>query len=310
MAKFNFTIKRLRGVDVTIEYQGKEYTFYGIDKAKDVEKQVIKLLEANFSKEVERYQATKRRTPSYKELSRRKRIDRTYLEREIRELTSKAYIAASGGAVAGYVRTLDSIAEELLGSEMALSKFNMYSGNLHNSYQASVFTNGQLTKIVTPNPPKTGSMDYGPKGARYFLLQGKPRHPIHPKSAKNKRYPKKSEKNPSDIGYRDIGFVNQRFKIKGKGSKSRSGRAMIGGWQDTSASRNSPASRNNLIRSGIVIENTAPYADAVNLRYRVLKFAQARNIASKYDAKGHSLIRVATQKVIKAAGFSIKRAKK
>ena len=60
------------------------------------------------------------------------------------------------------------------------------------------------------------------------------------------------------------------------------------------------------IRSGIVMENTAPYADAVNMRYTVLNHSTSRRIARIYGGKGANLARILTKRALKEAGFNVK----
>lgn len=309
MSNYTWRVHRTLGIELKITLPNGEVITVYEPEGTNLDKAVKQYVRDYLNKD-DRYIATNPRTRTYKELRNRGRIDRQYTERDIRALTSKAYKAAIGGAVLGYVRTMSSIAEELLENEMLRAKFNSYTGNLYNSYKASVISNGKLTSVVTPKQTKKGSVHYGRFGGRYSPVLGGKNHPIKASHFKKNgvhiRYLKKREKDPSENGYLDISFTN-RFGGRTKGTK---GKAMIGNLQEISPKRGVEGKRNSLLRTGIIVENAAPYSAAVNRRYNVLKHATERSAKSKYEAKGVSLIRVASQKIIKEAGFSIKRTKK
>ena len=57
------------------------------------------------------------------------------------------------------------------------------------------------------------------------------------------------------------------------------------------------------IVTGVVIENTAPYAEMVNRRYRVLQQSSARKGMTRWKKQYSKLVLVAARKEFKAAGL-------
>lgn len=260
-----------------------------------------------------RYIPTNRRTPTYKQLSSRRRIDRAYTEKEVKRIANAIYIAATTSAVRAHKRTLDEIAGQLVKDSTMNAGFNEYTGNLYNSYQATVISNGNVTSTYHPTPHKGYVMNGGRRKRGVWVKKGdsrwsplmKQRHAFKVKSqgprltGMNKksrksgdgiriRFLKSYEKNPTDRGYNDLSIAKSS-----KSAQFRIGYMQKGGG-------------GGIIRSGIVMENTAPYADAVNMRYTVLNHSTPRRIAGRYGGKGANLARILTKRALKEAGFNVK----
>lgn len=312
-------IKRTRiGLEVELKLpSGKVITFPAND-----EKEMMSLARGYMrdykeDNKAPRYIPTNRRTPTYKQLSARKRINRAYTEKEVKKIGDAIYVATTTGAIVAHKRTLDQIAEELLKQTLFSAEFNEYTGNLYNSYQTTVISNGKVTNVYRPKPHTGYVMQGGRRKRGVWIKKGnsrwsplmKERHRIKVKSQGprlpgmgNKsrksgdgiriRFLKSYEKNPTATGYSDLGMQ----KSIGNGARNpqfRIGRMQQGGGD-------------GLVRSGIVVENTAPYADAVNLRYNVLKHSTERRVHSKYGGKGANLVRIMTKRMLKDAGFNVK----
>lgn len=166
--------------------------------------------------------------------------------------------------------------------------FNNYTGNLLNAYQASIIFGRQIMTVVYNDAPKNKVM-YTKNGKRYALLQKPLRHNVTRKKREreghigkrisNRRYIRTYELND---GYRQFGIKGGAFGYSQKGA---------GGGR---------------VQSGIVIENTAPYADMVNRRYRVLNQASVGLGMNRWGRQYSKLFAVASKKELVAAGFKIK----
>lgn len=168
--------------------------------------------------------------------------------------------------------------------------FNNYTGNLLNAYQASIIYGRQIMTVVYNDAPRNKVM-YTRNGKRYALLQKPPRHSVTRKKRvrlesigkgkriRNRRYLRTYELND---GYRQFGTKGGAFGYSQKGA---------GGGR---------------VQSGIVIENTAPYAEMVNRRYRVLNQASVGLGMNRWGRQYSRLFAVASKKELVAAGFKIK----
>lgn len=259
-----------------------------------------------------RYAATVKRTPTYADLSKNKRKESQYTRRELKKIADNIGLVTQVTAHAIRKKTLFEIAEEGLSQAVNSAEFNEYTGNLYNSYNAVVISNGKVTHSFGPSPTHEGSIGYGGRrkrgvwiktgNSRYSPLriqrhapskQG-PRMSGMGKNGSRKsgnglriRFLKSYEKNPSKFGYRDLalGISNMPYLH---------GLLKVGGTRDYR------------IKSGIIIQNTAPYSGAVQMRYNVLRQASIRGLASKYTSNGTQLMRVITKRALKQAGFNVK----
>lgn len=291
----NYTSRYNKGlgsfeVNLTLP-SGKKIQFY-VSSEKDIEREVKEMMRL----EVDRYIPERRRTPSYKQLSSRKRINRAFTDKEIKAFINGAFIGAVGGSIKAHKRTLDEAAAELIKNATMSAEFNDYTGNLYNSYQVTVVSNGKITNVVSPENPKKGLVFPGKRKGRWSPLltkrHGLPKLGPKLKNGTSIRYLHKYEKYPSEKGYDDLG-LKKSVSRNGKSPQLRVGYMQEGGG-------------GGLIKSAIVLSNNAPYADAVHLRRNVIKHASARRITNKYGGKGANLARVMTKRMLKEAGFNVK----
>lgn len=254
---------------------GKSISIQG-DTAKEVERDAIEIIKEQFSAPI--------RKPTYRELSRRNWKGKEYFEKELKRELSKVQIAALGGALSQHVAALEDISHELLTSSVQARKFNDYTGNLVNSYVATVVSNGKVVHQYHVDSPR-GDIHHTKRGKRYAYLMSD-NHPTSPKdrtlNGKNIRYLKKWETEKQDA-YRNKSMMHSK------------GNYRIGYIQGGSG--------DGKVRSGIVIENTAPYASAVHRRYRVLANSTPRIVHGKWGGKYEGLVRVATLRMLRKVGI-------
>ena len=260
-----------------------------------------------------RYKATVRRTPTYAQLNKKGRKEEQYTRKELKAILDSISFVAQASMHYAKKKTLYDVAEESLIIATRNAGFNEYTGNLYNSYNAAVMHNGRIVFSFGPSTPHKGTVDNtsGRRARGVWIKKGNSRfsplrinrHPL-PKqgprmggTGKNKsrksgnghpiRFLKEYEKNPSKFGYRDLAL--------GMSSLTHMhGLLDIGGKRD------------HRIKSGVIVQNTAPYSGAVERRYNVLSASTIRNLPSKYTSKGTQLIRVITKRSLKKAGFDIK----
>lgn len=254
---------------------GKQIKIQG-DTAKEVERDAIEIIKEQYSTSI--------RKPTYRELSRRNWKGKEYVENELKRVLSKVQIAALGGALSQHIATLEGISRDLLNSEIQSKKFNDYTGNLANSYVATVVSNGKVVGQYYMNIPK-GKIHHTKRGKRYAYLMLE-NHPTSPKdrtlNGKNIRYLKKWETENKD-SYRSKSMLHSKGNFR------------IGYIQGGSG--------DGRVRSGIVIENTAPYASAVHRRYRVLANSTSRTVHGRWGNKYEGLVRVATLRTLRKVGI-------
>lgn len=302
----NYTSRYNKGlgsfeVNLTLP-SGKKIQFY-VNSEKDIEREVKEMMRL----EVGRYIPEKRRTPSYKQLSSRKRINRAFTNKEVKSFVNGVYIGAIGGSIKSHKISLDELARELIKNTTMSAEFNDYTGNLYNSYQATVVSNGRITNVLSPENPKKGLVFNGKRKGRWSPLLTR-RHSISKLGPKLKngtsiRYLHKYEKYPSEKGYDDLGLKKSistrgRKSLAKTGKKIKSPQFRVGSMQEGAG--------DGLIRTAIVLSNNAPYSDAVNLRKSVIKHATSRRVLNKYGGKGANLARVMTKRMLKEAGFNVK----
>jgi hypothetical protein len=263
-----------------------------------------------------RYRATRQRPLTYAQLNKKRIKSSEYTKREIKKILDGIYLGTIGGAIGSHKITLDDAARAMLNQELSNIKFNDYTGNLYNSYQANIISNGRLTTVLRPAEPKKGLVFPGGRRKRgdFIRTNKKGQHVKNPsrwspllterhkpskgtklKNGTRIRYLHKYEKSPNAKGYSDLG-LSSGYSTRG----GRSPQLRIGRLQGSSNKGS------GLIKSGIVLENTAPYADAVQLRYQVLNNSLARRVHGKYGGKGATLARVMTKRMLKEAGFNVK----
>ena len=254
---------------------GRKITIQG-DTAKEVERDAIAIIKEQFSTTI--------RKPTYRELSRRNWKGKEYSEKELKRELSKVQIAALGGAFSQHVAAMEEMSHDLLKNAIYASKFNEYTGNLANSYVATVVSNGKVVHQYHLNRPR-GKIYHTKRGKRYSYLMSD----IHPRSPKDRTL------NGKDIRYLKKWETEKEDAYRSKSMLHSKGNFRIGYIQGGSG--------DGRVRSGIVIENTAPYASAVHRRYRVLANSTPRTVRGKWGGKYEGLVRVATLRTLRKIGI-------
>lgn len=198
--------------------------------------------------------------------------------------------AGVGASHVANVRATEEMAERMLKQAYnSRGKYNIYSGNLDKAYQATIVQGRKIMQVI--NLGKVLGKEYGNKfhdssrkGRRIVDLLEE-RHPLRKIRRKNGkmygrpryRYKKRWER---ERGYDNTGIGAGRSTISGFGYA---------------------AGSSNRIQSGIILENMAPYAGAVQAKgYDVLP-GNARSYDGRALSKQKQLIMNISTKFIKAA---------
>lgn len=197
--------------------------------------------------------------------------DIKYLFNGIDKATKRAI--AEGG-----YRGMFALGKELLSTVTRQRKFNSYTGNLMDAYQATIVTQGLPIKKIFYEANKNKVLRTK-NGKRYAMLQEPAKHTRFGKIRENRKGEKWGKKINRKRRYLKSYELNNGYRKYGM---------------------NTPM---NGIVSGVVIENTAPYAEMVNRRYRVLQQSSAINGMIRWKRQFSKLILVATRKEFKAAGL-------
>ena len=165
---FSAKIKNIDGHVITLEG----------DTAKSIEADVIDILK-------ERH---KPRAKTYRELSRRNWKGKEYFDKELKRILGNVQIATVGGAVAKHVKSLEEVSHELIREALSARKYNDWTGNLSNSYVATVVTNGKVTHKYHIKQSRN-KIKYGKKrGTRYVELMFGDNHNVAALNRKFGRY--------------------------------------------------------------------------------------------------------------------------
>lgn len=196
--------------------------------------------------------------------------------------------AGVGASHVANVRATEEMAERMLKQAYnSRGKYNIYSGNLDNAYQATVVQGRKIMQVVRLRKVRGNPFyvnENGRTGKKIVDLLEE-RHPLRKIRRKNGkmygrpryRYKKRWER---ERGYDNTGIG--------------AGRSMISGFGYAAGS-------SNRIQSGIILENMAPYAGAVQAKgYDVLP-GNARSYDGRALSKQKQLIMNISTKFIKAA---------
>ena len=233
---------------------------------------------------------------------------RQYVESDIKRMFNQICLAANGVSIAAHAYAMEELAQKMIDSVSRLSSkgrnFNSYTGNLRNSYVASVIHNKSVKMRVRPAvKSKVGKIEYGKNGGRYAEIIDK-HHAVSGFIYKNKK---------KGIRYKTKKYLKKEGRIvrylrKWEKEDGYLNNATAGYRNWSKINRGALQSPNTGgIRSAIVIENVAPYSDSVQRKhYRVLENASAESVIGDVTLKQRQLIRVATKRMLKEAGFIIK----
>lgn len=249
--------------------------------------------------------------------SKSARDQKIYLEESFKkifgEIKGRAILAGSAAASAANAIISEDVAELMLKRVYSIKgNYNIYTGNLDRAYAATVVTGYKARKTLhlegtpegnTPVPNKRGS-------GMIVHLFGDPNHP--PRKIKKNKYGRRSmyfhlkgdkEYNRVDYrtfkkwelekGYRHKGYVNDR-----KGNLSGFQNYAIEGYN-----KGSGRGKNQIrVNSAVIVENTAPYAGAVQAAgYDVIPGAIMRSYS--YGSKQETALLVMTREMLKAANL-------
>lgn len=178
----------------------------------------------------------------------------------------------------GGYRGMFALGKELLSNVTFQRKFNSYTGNLMDAYQATIVTQGKPIKKIFLDDVKKNEVLRTKNGKRYAMLQEPAKHTRFGKIRENRKGEKLGKKIWRKRRYLRSYELNNGYRKYGLNSGSE-------------------------IVSGIVIENTAPYAEMVNRRYRVLQQSSARKGMTRWRKQYSKLVLVAARKEFKAAGL-------
>ena len=178
----------------------------------------------------------------------------------------------------GGYRGMFALGKELLSNVTSQRKFNSYTGNLMDAYQATIVTQGKPIKKIFLDDVKKNKVLPTKNGKRYAMLQEPAKHTRFGKIRENRKGEKWGKKIWRKRRYLRSYELNNGYRKYGLNSRSE-------------------------IVSGIVIENTAPYAEMVNRRYRVLQQSSARKGMTRWRKQYSKLVLVAARKEFKAAGL-------
>ena len=196
--------------------------------------------------------------------------------------------AGVGASHVANVRVNEEMATRMLRQAYnSRGKYNIYSGNLDNAYQATIVQGRKIMQVIRLRKVK-GNQFYvnenGRKGKKIVDLLEE-RHPIGKIKRKNGRMYGRPRYRYKKRWERERGYDNT-----GIGA----GRSEIGGFGYAAAG-------DNRIQSGVIIENMAPYAGAVQAKgYDVLP-GSTRSYDGRALAKQKQLILNISNKMLKAA---------
>lgn len=214
---------------------------------------------------------------------------RAYNQKDIKRLFEGFSEVFSVSIASTQTVAMQAIAKEMLSTVVEhRGKFNNYTGNLMNAYMATTVYGQKTMSHIFYDHPKNKILRTK-NGKRYAMLQEPPGHTLTRKKRmrverignkinRRRRYLRPYELNE---GYRQFGFSGTSVAYMQRGTGS------------------------GLARSGIIIENTAPYADMVNRRYRVLEQASVKNGMNRWGKQFSKLVVVATNRMLKAYGLNI-----
>ena len=238
---------------------------------------------------------------------------RSYGPNDIRRIFGRIDLQIKRGAALGISVTKEAIAEQMLSVVSAQSKFNSYTGNLNDSYVATIVTNRKISGLVYYQARKN-SVRYGKHGGRYAELQSPPKHRnfagfiLRSKGGRKngKRYKSVEYKGGKRLMMKNGKIIRYLHKWEKEGNNPyRSGALGPKGGNFNIGYLNRDSGK---IQSGIVIENTAPYSGAVQHRgYNVMKGAAERVAhGGRWGYHATKLVRVAAIKALKDAGIEVR----
>lgn len=221
---------------------------------------------------------------------------RAYNEKDIERLfLGLGAIHARSVAAAHYV-SVSVIAGDFLKKVVkSRGKFNNYTGNLMNAYSATAIYGRKLIDTMYYDYQKNKVLR-SKTGKRYAELQQPPNHPLSRKKRNKRNFVGRKIRKIRYLRNFELNDGYRKWSMSGgsKGSKVSVGYSQQGAG-------------GGKLQSAIVIENTAPYADMVNRRYRVLQNSSAKIGMNRWGSQYSKLMRIAPIDALRKAGFKVKK---
>lgn len=222
---------------------------------------------------------------------------RLYNEKDIKRLFNNVQAAVVGATIAARSATMDGMADDLLKQEVSKAQYDEYTGNLTGSYNATIVQKRRIVYIKS----FAKFVDYnriarhkGPKGGVYVFRRHSKHHGPAQRRSPNRLNVKNKKK--GTIEKKDVRYIrsweSERYgynpMLAYRGMYLYPGRLQGGDGR---------------MQSGIIINNSAPYASAVHRRNgrRVLNNGSVMKVASKWNQKGVGLFRVASKSILQRA---------
>lgn len=213
------------------------------------------------------------------------------------DIKARAMMASSTAASASSLKVTDYVAESVLKKVYnKRGKFNTYTGNLERAYTAIVVQGRNIvSRLHLKNTPKGNEID-GKKKKVYIY---KERHDVGNLTPNAYR---KFRSKKLKIKYTTHKRVRYRYVKRWERKDGYRTKSTYYGISDRMGGFGRFAGdRNNRIQSGIIIENSAPYAGAVQAAgYDVIPHARTMSYNKNEQKK---IVMVISKRMLKAAGL-------
>lgn len=217
------------------------------------------------------------------------------------EIKKKVTIATYATAGATSVKVTAEMAKDVINHVYSKrGKYNVYTGNLDRSYMATAVQGRRISAVVYPdNLPKGNPVDPGTR--RVKIAQVNHGNGLWVKQNSYKRWRSRRKGIKAKEYMRMYRYLKKWENIGGYRNKS----VAYGRAGDMSGFGRMAGDKLNRIQSGIIIENTAPYADYVTRSgYQVPPFgAYARSYGLRAGHEQQRHIMIFTKRMLKAVNI-------
>lgn len=223
---------------------------------------------------------------------------------QLRELFGNTYKAAAATAMGMSVRLTEQAGADLLA--MMYNKrgpFNTYSGNLERAYMATVVQGRNIVKRVRIKGTPKGNPFYTATNAHRAVKLFFERHPIG--KIRSNKYGRRSAKFNNSKYDRYYDRVRYRYKKRFENEAGYTGNSLLQGMSRSPYfGYDAATGADNRIQSGVLVENLAPYAGAVQAAgYPVIYGGIARSYKQRLHSQQKQLSATITKRMLKAAGL-------
>jgi hypothetical protein len=278
------------GISGTFRYAGVEFdvVYTSDNNLKDQIKKHIKIINEELG-----IKSSRSHTKSAGKRYGRPRGSDEY-RKQLAAIFGKAEVAAAATAVAANAKITEQAVKDMLGRVyITRGKYNIYSGNLDRAYLATLVQGRNIIgQYRVSNPPKGNGFEPSPRGRRMRVRLFPPeRHKLGMKSRRGG-------------GKKKYGRERYRYKNWFERKNGYDNTGITVGSNRVSGFGYGVGDNRNRVQSGIIIENMAPYAGAVQAKgYRVMPFGIERSYAGRALAKQKQLLLQLPKKMILAAGL-------